>query len=199
MSDYAELAVSTCFSFLRGASFPGELVQAAKALGHTAMAVTDRNTLAGVVRAHTEAKAEGLKLLIGARLAFVDGSPDILAYARDREGYARLSRLLTRGNTGKGVKKGDCILRLEDLLADTEGLLLALAPTERVDASLAPLLARMAAAAPGRVWAAAAMGYGPADARRLDRLAEMAAGAGARLLAVNDVLYHAPSGGRCRT
>jgi error-prone DNA polymerase len=192
MSAYAELAVATCFSFLRGASFPGELVQAAQALGHTAIAVTDRNTLAGVVRAHTEAKAVGLKLLIGARLVFADGTPDIFVYAQHREGYARLSRLLTAGNTGVGVKKGECILRLDDLLADTEGLLLALAPTERVDGSLGPLLARMAAAAPGRTWAAGTIGYGPADARRLDRLAEIAAGAGAKLLAVNDVVYHHP-------
>jgi error-prone DNA polymerase len=192
MSAYAELAVATCFSFLRGASFPGELVQAAQALGHTAIAVTDRNTLAGVVRAHTEAKAVGVRLLIGARLVFADGTPDIFVYAQHREGYARLSRLLTAGNTGAGVKKGECILHLDNLLADTEGLLLALAPTERVDESLAPLLARMEAAAPGRAWAAGTMGYGPADARRLDRLAEIAAGAGVRLLAVNDVLYHHP-------
>jgi error-prone DNA polymerase len=197
MSPYAELAVATCFSFLRGASRPHELVAAAHALGHTALAVTDRNTLAGVVRAHAavrqleeEAGSPQLKLLIGARLAFADGTPDILAYAQHREGYARLSRLLTRGNTGEGVKKGECVLRLEDLLADCEGVLLALAPTERVEAGLGPLLERMAAAAPGRVWAAARMGYGPADARRLDRLAETTAGAGVPLLATNEVLYH---------
>jgi error-prone DNA polymerase len=191
-ASYCELAVATCFSFLRGASFPGELVQQAAALGHAAIAVTDRNTLAGVVRAHDEAKRQGLRLVVGARLAFVDGAPEILVYPEDREGYARLSRLLTQGNTGQGVKKGECRLSLDDLLADTERLSLAVVAPERPDAAFGSALKRVAEAAPERTWLAASMGYGPADARRLDRLAQLAAEAGARLLAVNDVLYHAP-------
>jgi len=189
---YAELAAATCFSFLRGASFPGELVQAAKGLGHTAIAVTDRNTLAGVVRAHIEAKACGLRLAVGARLVFQDGSPDILVYAEDREGYARLSRLLTRGNTGQGVKKGECRLGLGDLLEDPQGLLLAVVAPQRPDASFAAVLEQVVQAAPDRGWLAASVTYGPADARRLDRLAALARGSGAKLLAVNDVLYHTP-------
>ena len=189
---YAELAVATCFSFLRGASHAQEMVGRAQALGLSAIAVTDRNTLAGAVRMHVAARNAGLKLVVGARLAFADGTPDILVYVQNREGYARLSRLLTAGNTGKDVKKGECVLGLDDLLADAEGLLLALAPTARAPAELEPLLARLMAAAPGRVWAAGVMAYGPADGRRLDRLAGMAQRTGARLLAVNDVLYHHP-------
>jgi error-prone DNA polymerase len=192
MTAYAELAVASCFSFLRGASRPQELVETARALGHTAIAVTDRNTLAGVVRAHAAAKEQGLKLVVGARIAFADDTPDILAYPEDREGYARLTRLLTLGGTRTGGKKGDCTLSLDDLVAHAEGLCLALVPPGRLDAAFAEALQRLVAAAPDRVWLAARVAYGPADARRLDRLAECAAAAGAKLLATNDVLYHAP-------
>jgi error-prone DNA polymerase len=192
---YAELAVTSCFSFLRGASRPPELVRQARAYGQTAMAITDRNTLAGVVRAWSEKKAihDGFKLIIGSRLVFADGAPDILAYAADREGYARLSRLISKGSTREGGKKGDCTIGLSDLLADTEGLLFALAPPPRVDAAYLDGLHRLLEAAPGRVWIGAAMGYGPADGRRLERLADLSKATGAPLLAVNDVLYHHPS------
>ena len=189
---YAELAVASCFSFLRGASYPGELVSQAKALGHTAIAVADRNTLAGVVRAHAAAEEFGLRLVIGARIAFADGTPDVLAYPEDREGYARLCRLLTLGGTRQGGKKGDCTLSLDDLIDHAQGLCLAMVPPERLDAGFTTALQRLVAAAPDRVWLAARVAYGPADARRLDRLAEAATAAGAKLLATNDVLYHAP-------
>ena len=191
---YAELAVTSCFSFLRGASFPRELVQQARAHGHTAMAITDRNTLAGVVRAWIEKEAvpDGFKLVIGARLVFADGTPDVLAYAADREGYARLSRLISLGARREGGKKGDCTLGLTELLADPEGMLFALAPPLRVDAAYLDALERLTGAAPGRVWIGAALGYGPADGRRLERLSGIAHQFGAPLLAVNDVLYHSP-------
>jgi error-prone DNA polymerase len=190
---YAELAVASCFSFLRGASKPDELVGQAKALGHTAIAVADRNTLAGVVRAHAAAQAHGLTLVVGARIAFADGTPDVLAYPEDREGYARLTRLLTLGSTREGGKKGDCTLVLDDLVAHAEGVCLAMVPPDRLDAAFTAALERLVAAAPGRVWLAARTAYGPADARRLDRLAEAAQGAGAKLLATNDVVYHHPA------
>src|SRR5437660_7628725 len=91
---YAELDVKTNFSFLRGASHPDELVHRAAELGYHAIAVTDFNSLAGVVRAHEAARDVGLKLLIGARLTFAD-APDLLVWAPDRPAYARLCRLLT--------------------------------------------------------------------------------------------------------
>ncbi|HTI66766.1 MAG TPA: error-prone DNA polymerase [Caulobacteraceae bacterium] len=198
---YAELAVATAFSFLRGASQPWEMVRAAHGLGHAAVGVADRNTLAGVVRAHAEAQACGIRLVMGARIAFADGSPEVLAYPEDREGYARLSRLLTLGSTREDGKKGDCTLSLDDLIAHSEGLCLAVVGEEAPSvgfaggpegASLRRSLDRLVATAPGRVWLAVRMGYGPADARRLDRLADLAAATGARLLATNDVLYHTP-------
>ena len=93
---YTELQVTTNFSFLRGGSHAHELAARAKALGLSALAVTDRNTLAGAVRAHIAAKQEGLQLVVGARLDLHD-APSLLAFPRDRAAYGRLSRLLTVG------------------------------------------------------------------------------------------------------
>src|SRR5438105_14377363 len=89
---YAELDVKTNFSFLRGASHPDELVYRAAELGYRAMAVTDFNSLAGVVRAHGAAKEVGLARLIGSRLTLSDG-PDLLVCAPDRPAYAGFCRM----------------------------------------------------------------------------------------------------------
>ncbi|WP_454917768.1 error-prone DNA polymerase [Xanthobacter sediminis] len=185
---FVELAVTTNFSFLRGGSHPEEYVAAAAALGHRGIGIADRNTLAGVVRAYAKAKAEGFPLAVGARLAFADGTPDILAYPQDRAAYGRLCRLLTAGNMR--AEKGDCILTLGDLLDWAEGLNLAVMPPRRLPESFAPLLARLREAAPGRLWLAAPVAFAGDDARRLVRL--KAAGREARLplLATLDVLYH---------
>jgi hypothetical protein len=94
---YAEFAVSTNFSFLRAASHPEELVEQAKALGLCAIGIADRNSVAGVVRAHVVAKEKGLRLAVGTRLVFADGTPDILAYPSDRAAWGRLTRLLSAG------------------------------------------------------------------------------------------------------
>src|SRR5215470_3006909 len=117
---YAELAVTTNFSFLRGASHPEELVCCAKRLGIAGIGIADRNSVAGVVRAHMAAQTAGLRLAVGARLVFADGTPDILAYPRDRPAWGRLTRLLTIGN--RRAEKGDCTLYLDDLLAHADGL-----------------------------------------------------------------------------
>ncbi len=128
---FAEFGVATNFSFLRGASHPEELVAQAIALGLAAIGIADRNSLAGIVRAHlflrhNADQANGLRVVSGARLVFCDGTPDILAYPRDRAAYARLCRLLTTGNIRS--RKGGCQLRLADLIAWNEGLqLIALA------------------------------------------------------------------------
>ena len=96
---YAELDVLSNFSFLEGGSHPGELVEQAKALGLSAIGVADRNTLAGVVRAHAAAKLHGVRLLIGCRLTFLDGA-ELIVYPRDRAAYGRLCRLLSIGKSG---------------------------------------------------------------------------------------------------
>jgi len=131
-SSYAEIGVTTNFSFLRGASHPQEFVAQAAGYGYTAIGIADRNTLAGVVRAysaHEEMKEQTdvlPKLLIGARLVFVDGTPDILVYPTDRPAYGRLCRLLSEGKLR--APKGECLLTLADLLRWQDGLLLVVMP-----------------------------------------------------------------------
>jgi error-prone DNA polymerase len=129
---FAEFGVTTNFSFLRGASGPEEFVEQAHKLGLRGLGIADRNSLAGVVRAYSfarlkEIKPEDLRLAIGCRLVFCDSTPDVLAYPQDRAAYARLTRLLTRGNL-KG-QKGLCRLEAADLLEATEGLQLVVLPT----------------------------------------------------------------------
>jgi error-prone DNA polymerase len=191
MSGYAELAVTTNFSFLRGASHGAELVQRAAELGLSAIGVADRNTLAGVVRAHVAAKEAGLKLLIGARLVPLEG-PEILAYPMDRTAYGRLSRLLSDSKMKPDVPKGECHLTLENILAASEGQVLIVMPPAVPPAAFADTLRKIAAAAPGRTWLAARYTYSGRNRERIARLEELAASANVPLVATNDVLYHAP-------
>lgn len=134
-------------------------------------------------------RAAGFKLATGARLAFNDGTPDIIAYPETRAGWGRLTRLLTLGN--RRAVKGQCEIGLGDLIAAPEDLLLIVMPDARLD-GLDRTLARLAKAAPGAVWLGTAMGRSGDDRRRLARLKAMAGQSGVPLLAVNDVLYHAP-------
>ncbi len=115
---YAELQVTTNFSFLRGASHPDELVMTAAALGHGAIAITDRNSLAGIVRAHQAAKEVGLRLVVGCRLDLCDGT-SLLVFPEDRAAYGRLTRLLTSGK--RRAPKGECHLDYADVVAHGEG------------------------------------------------------------------------------
>ncbi len=131
---FAELAAATNFSFLRGASHPEEMVARAAELGLAGIGIADRNTLAGVVHAHVFARENraalaGMRVAPGARLAFDDGTPDILAYPKDRAAYGRLCRILTGGNLR--APKGECRLTLEDLLAHGEGLQVVALPLIR--------------------------------------------------------------------
>jgi error-prone DNA polymerase len=192
MSAYAELAVTTNFSFLRGASKAEELVLQAKELGLVGLGIADRNSVAGVVRAHAMAKVIGFKIVVGARLVFSDGSPDLLAYPADRNGWGRLTRLLTIGKDR--AKKGDCILGLADLLDDAKDLNFIVMPPRRVKPdALTNLLVRLKEASSHRsVWLAASVLYRGDDRRRLAKLKHVATGALVPLIAVNDVLYHAP-------
>src|SRR5687768_9001986 len=170
---YAELDVTTNFSFLRGASHPDELVFRAAELGYRAVAVTDHNSLAGVVRAHEAAKQTGLKLIVGARLSLAD-APDVLAWVTDRAAYARLCRLLTLGK--RRAKKGECDLHLNDLLERSDGLLLGVTPPGAATGNddWTDALRRLREAAAGRVWLAVSSLYGAGDRRRLDGYARLA-------------------------
>jgi error-prone DNA polymerase len=122
MSGYAELQCATNFSFLRGASHAEELVTQAKHLGISALAITDRNTLAGVVRAHAAAKDMDLKMIVGAKLVLDNAS--LLAYPTTRAAYGRLCRLLSLGQ--RRAAKSQCILTLDDVYDHAEGLIFAL-------------------------------------------------------------------------
>src|SRR5258708_35183877 len=122
---YAELRCKTNFSFLCGASHADELAVRAAGLGYAARAVTDLNTLAGIVRAHAAAKAVGLKLLIGAEITPED-APAVLLYAPDIRAYGRLSTLITRGR--RAAEKGKCHLVFNDIAEHAEGLLAAEVP-----------------------------------------------------------------------
>src|SRR5262249_27494140 len=190
-----ELAVTTNFSFLRGASHAEELVKQAKALGLAGIGVADRNSVAGVVRAHVAAQEDDLKLAVGARLLFADGTPDILAYPQDRRAWGRLTRLLSVGKSR--ADKGECLLYVEDLLEHAEGQSLIVLP-DGIDRAgeadaLPALLHRLKEAASRRsLWLAAAMRYRGDDERRLAPLASVAGDAAVPLIAMNDVLFPLP-------
>jgi error-prone DNA polymerase len=191
---YAELQITSNFSFLRGASHPDELVLTAAALGLAAVAITDRNTVAGLVRAHQAAKTVGIRLVVGVRLDLHDGM-SLLAYPQDRAAYGRLTRLLTLGR--RCAPKGECHLDYADVAAYGAGQIVVVLPPENPEAaaeSAAHLsfVERVAADFRGRAYLAAHHFYRGDDARRLTRLAALAEGAGLPLVAMGDVLYHAP-------
>ena len=212
--NYVEFAVASNFSFLQGASHPEELALQAEKIGLKGLGLCDRNTVAGVVRAHLIKREQNLTLHYhpGARLVFADTTPDILAYPRDRPAWGRLCRLLTCGNLR--AEKGECILYFEDLLAHADGLELVVMPectrdreaeflhksrASFADGQRVPeqyensdILSILHEAAPGRVRLAARMLHQGRDRARLAARAEQARKAGVPLIAVNDVLYHAP-------
>ncbi|MCP1837510.1 error-prone DNA polymerase [Bradyrhizobium sp. USDA 4524] len=199
--DYAEIGITSNFSFLRGGSDPRAYVHQASELGIPVIGLADHNTLAGVVRAWKELDSEKVahppKLLIGARIVFIDSTPDILVYPRDRAAYGRLCQLLTRGKRGDDIvriEKGECHLKLADLLDFVEGQLLVLALPHRFEeAGTLDLLAKLKASAADGVWLAASLLYRGDDRRRLARLHGLATDAGVPLIATNEVLYHHPA------
>jgi error-prone DNA polymerase len=126
INNYAELAVTTNFSFLRGGSHPQEIVARASELGLAAIGIADRNSFAGAVRAYDEARKRNIKLVVGTRLVTVDGF-EVLAYPTDRAAYGRLCRLITAGNLK--AKKSECHLTFEEILNAAEGqVFIALPP-----------------------------------------------------------------------
>jgi error-prone DNA polymerase len=199
---YAEIGITSNFSFLRGGSDPRAYVHQASELGIPAIGIADHNTLAGVVRAWKELDnpevAHKPKFLVGARIVFIDGTPDILVYPRDRAAYGRLCQLLTRGKRGGDgitrIEKGECHLRFADLLDFAEGQLLVLALPHRFDAEVAhTIMERLKDSRVDGVWLAASLLYRGDDRRRLARLHRLALAAKVPLLATNEVLYHHPA------
>ena len=211
MTPYAELHVTSNFSFLRGASHPEEMVERAAELGYRALALTDRNTLAGVVRAHEAARRNGLHFIPGARLDLVDG-PSLLCLPATRRGYGALSRLITTGR--RRAPKGECHLTREDVAAasDPDGHVFVVLPTggDPTPGSPGSFGEHTTLGHPGHpafadhldwyrdhlpapLHLAATHYHRGDDDRRLAALAALAASHGLRLVATGDILQHDPA------
>ena len=202
---YAELQCLTNFSFLKGASHPGEMVIQAKTLGHTAIGIADINTLAGVVRAHAEAKKEGIQLLVGACIQLTDeiyGGLSCLCYPTDRKAYGRLCKMLSDGK--RSALKGECHIALNDLVSHAEGQVLILLPPDKFEeqknnfAAMAELLLQA-----GPTWRldGTALAFSGDDRRRMRSVAALANDLKIPLVATNAAFYHIPERrrlqGRC--
>jgi error-prone DNA polymerase len=197
---YVEFGAQSNFSFLRGASSPEEMVAAACLLGHSACGLADRNTVAGVVRAWSQSKYVKLTPASepiafpyhpGCRLVFDDGTPDVLAYPRDRAGWGHLCRMLTQANLRDDTKKGATLLSRNDLMEWGDCLSLAILPdmataTEQTLALLRGLRHRFG----GSVRLAVAPAYAGDDRYRLHQASVLAEAARMPLMATNDVVYH---------
>lgn len=197
---YAELCVTSNFTFLTGASHPEELIEQAAALGYHAIAVTDTNTMAGIVRAHVAAKRHGVRLIVGCRLRLLDPGVDVCVYPTDRAAYARLCTLLTVGK--RRAPKGECHLTLEDLTARASGLLGVVMPRESLGTPLeregagdfALVVERLQAVFEADALSLAAIRrFGPHDELHRAAVRDLAAATGVPLVASNDVLYHIAS------
>ena len=209
MTNYTELQVTTPFSFLRGASHAEELVAQAKHLGLAGIGVTDRNSLAGVVRVHAAAKEAGLKCIIGARLdlaaATMEQQPEglhvvtaptpacsLLAWPTDRAAYGRLTRLISLGQ--RRAQKGECLITLNDVADFQQGIIFCAVPQpgwpdDTFEATLKLIVERLDA----KPYLAATFRHDGRDKARLNRLAELEARHGTALLATNDVHFHHPA------
>ncbi|WP_347919770.1 error-prone DNA polymerase [Paracoccus marcusii] len=185
---YVELQVTSHFSFLRGASSAQELFATAALMGMRALAVTDRNSLAGIVRAFEASNDTGVRLIVGCRLDLRCGM-SVLVYPMDRAGYGRLCRLLSLGKARAG--KGACHLDWADVADHTQGLLAVLVP-DMADDDCALRLRRMRDVFGDRAYLALTLRRRPNDPLRLHRLSLLAARAGVPTVVTNDVLFHDP-------
>jgi error-prone DNA polymerase len=191
--DYAELQLTTCFTFLRGGSHPEEYVAHAAELGYRALAITDTNTLAGVVRAHSAATQIGIPLIVGCRLVFEPPAAPpgfgVLVYPTDVASYGRLCRLLTLGK--RRADKGDCLLTPHDLIDHAAGLLAVAVTPEVIDDRCIEMLRGLRRVFDDdRFSLSASCGYGHDDRDRLRRLADLADHVGAPLVATSDAHCH---------
>ena len=188
MSQYAELQATSHFSFLRGASSPDELFAQAALAGHDALAIVDRNSLAGIVRAHEAAKSTGVRLIVGCRLDLADGT-SLLVYPTDRAAYSRLCRLLSLGKKRAG--KAKCHIEWPDFVAYGEGLIAVLVP-DYADDECAFRLRRLRDAFGDRAFLALTLRRRPNDQLRLHELSNLAAQLRVPTVVTNDVLFHEP-------
>lgn len=193
---YIELQVTSNFSFLRGASHPEELVEQAAGYGYSAIAITDHNTLAGVVRAHVAAKAKGMRIIVGTRLDLQDGPP-LLALPTDKAAYGRLSNLLSTGNLR--TEKGQCELFKKDVYAHKEGIHFIVIPPDELNElydfskDFKTHVKEYGQEFSSFLSIAAVRTYQGLDQKRFFRLQQLAAQYNIPLVATNDVHYHEQS------
>jgi error-prone DNA polymerase len=192
---YTELQVTSNFSFLCGASHPEELVEQAAAYGYSAIAITDRNSFAGIVRAHVAAKAKGIRLIPACRLDLLDG-PSLLAYPTDKAAYSLLSGLLTIGNLR--AEKGACHLYKADVYAHRKGIKFIVVPPDTLNEQFdfeddfKQALEAYSEALGANLYLAACRSYTGQDQKKLFRLSQLATALHIPLAAANNVLYHHP-------
>jgi error-prone DNA polymerase len=184
--DYVELQCASHFSLLRGASSPGELFDEAQRLGYRALAICDRNSVAGIVRAHVAAKATGVRLIVGCELVLRDGM-SLVVLPTDRAAYGRLCRLLSLGKARAG--KGECDLDLADVAAHAQGLIAILIP-DVADDLCAAQLRRFKQVFAADAYLALTLRRRPGDALRLYELEALARAAGVTPVVTNRVLFH---------
>ncbi|TKC59183.1 DNA polymerase III subunit alpha [Pedobacter hiemivivus] len=194
--EYSELQITSNFSFLRGASHAHELVGQAAILGYQKIAVTDRNTLAGIVRAHAAAKEKGLGFIPACRLDLLDG-PSLLAYPTDKEAYGRLSALLTKGNLR--AEKGECHISRADVYEHGKGMLFTIVTPNQLDRrfkfedDFVNALAQYREALTGQLYLSASMSYSGYDEKLMFRIQQLSDRFGIPMVATGDVHYHDPS------
>lgn len=193
---YTELQVTSNFSFLRGASHPEELVEQAAKLGYSEIAITDRNTFAGIVRAHIIAKKAGIRLMPGCRVDLEDG-PGLIALPANADGYSKLSNLLTTGNIR--TEKGKCLLYKADVFTLTSDIKWIILPPQKLDEdfdfeqSFKDELGLYADAFGKELYIGASKLYDGLDNKLLYRLSQLSGYFNIPLVATNDVHYHSAS------
>ena len=193
--EYAELQITSNFSFLRGASHPEELVEEAAKMGYSKIAITDHNTLAGIVRAHAAARKYEISIIPACRLNLQDG-PSLLAYPTNQAGYATLSALLSLGNLR--TEKGSCLLYREDVYQHSSGILFVAIPPDTLSANFdfetdfQNSLAEYKHNLNDQLYLAISRNYQGEDQKRMFRLTALANQLKIPLVATNDVYYHRP-------
>jgi error-prone DNA polymerase len=192
--DYAELQVTSNFTFLRGGSHPEEIVEWAAELGYKAVAITDRNTLAGIVRAHVAARGKNIRFIPACRLDLLNG-PSLLAYPTTKSAYANLSALLTEGNLR--AEKGDCHLYRADVYKYAAGIRFIVIPPTSLNSDFdfepefSKALEEYKEALGSSLYLAATFGYNGDDNKKMFRLSQLEARLEITLIATNNVHYHA--------
>ena len=189
MTKYAELIASSNFSFLQGASHPDELVKCAYELGVQALAMTDRNSFAGIVRAHKQAKELGFSFIPGTRLVLQDGI-EIGCLPTNRQAYAQICQLLTTGN--RRANKGDCYLWLDDVLKFGQDSIFIVLPDNNDKSHNLNAIKTLNDCYKGNIFLGAPLFFDGEDARRLSLWSDQAISLHIPMVAVGDCLYHSP-------